>query len=141
MAQKKDRSRFTIKFRENDPAHDMTIRILENQGQRNITPFIVNAVLHYVQCSETPDMSYMLAERVQPILDKRMIEDIVWGILRQQGIFKDKNENKEVQIISRTEIVPDKEELNSMQSMPSQNVVSDDMRAMIAKTLTAFRRE
>ena len=88
--------------------HDKVIRILENQGQRNITPFIVNAVLHYVQCSETPDMSYMLAERAQPILDKRMIEDIVWGILRQQGIFKDKNENKEVQIISRTEIVSDK---------------------------------
>ena len=88
MAQKKDRSRFTIKFRENDPAHDMTIRILEKQGQRNIAPFLVNAVLHYVQCSETPDMSHMLVENPHPVLDRNAIEEIVWGILRQEGIIK-----------------------------------------------------
>ena len=89
MAQKKDRSRFTIKFRENDPAHDMTIRIMEKQGQRNIAPFLVNAVLHYVQCSETPDVSHMLAENSQPLLDRNAVEEIVREILRQQGIIKE----------------------------------------------------
>ena len=47
MAQKKDRSRFTIKFRESDPAHDMTIRILEKQGQRNAAPHSQETVLYY----------------------------------------------------------------------------------------------
>ena len=88
MAQKKDRSRFTIKFRESDPAHNMTIRILERQGQRNIAPFLVNAVLHYVQCSETPDMSHMLADNPASIVDRNAIEEIVWGVLRQQGIIR-----------------------------------------------------
>ena len=69
MAQKKDRSRFSIKFRENDPAHERTICILESQGQRNIAPFLVNAVLHYVQCSETPDVSHMLVENQVPIVE------------------------------------------------------------------------
>ena len=88
MAQKKDRSRFSIKFRESDPAHERTICILERQGQRNIAPFIVNAVLHYVQCSETPDISHMLAEKAQVLMDKNTIEDIVKEILLQEGIIK-----------------------------------------------------
>ena len=67
----------------------MTIRILENQGQRNIAPFLVNAVLHYVQCTETPDMSHMLVEKPQYLLDRQVVEDIVRGILRQQGIMMD----------------------------------------------------
>ena len=121
MAQKKDRSRFTIKFRESDPAHDMTIRILENQGQRNIAPFLVNAVLHYVQCSETPDMSHMLAEKPAPMVDRNAIEEIVVGILWKKGIIR--------------------EEDISVDNSSSQNVVNEEMIAMITRTLSAFRRE
>ena len=96
MAQKKDRSRFSIKFRENDPAHAMTIRILENQGQRNIAPFLVNAVLHYVQCTQTPDVSYMLAENPSTsTISKEAIVDIVKEILRQQGIIQEDSHKKE----------------------------------------------
>ena len=32
MGGKKDRERFSIKFNENDPAHDAVIRLLEKQG-------------------------------------------------------------------------------------------------------------
>lgn len=32
--EKKDRGRFSIKFNENDPAHQMVIDILEKQGSR-----------------------------------------------------------------------------------------------------------
>lgn len=142
MAQKKDRSRFTIKFRENDPAHDMTIRILEKQGQRNIAPFLVNAVLHYVQCSETPDMSHMLVGNPQALLDRNAIEDIVWGILRQQGIFKGKsNEEFKVENYADAKINLNIKKDNFVESISPQNVVNDEMRSMIAKTLSVFRNE
>ena len=141
MVQKKDRSRFSIKFRENDPAHSMTIRILENQGQRNIAPFLVNAVLHYVQCNETPDVSHMLVENPQPVLDRQEIEDIVWGILRQEGIVMDnvqKDVNKSI-YTEEQECLHDKEGRNKY--VQSKNVIGDDMRSMIARTLSAFRNE
>lgn len=145
MAQKKDRSRFSIKFRENDPAHEKTICILENQGQRNIAPFIVNAVLHYVQCSETPDISHMLAEKAQALMDKNTIEDIVKEILLQEGIIKTEIQKaEEVQVVAETKLMEDmqrrKEEI-PVESIKPQNLVNDDMRAMIARTLSAFRSE
>lgn len=142
MAQKKDRSRFTIKFRENDPAHERTICILESQGQRNIAPFLVNAVLHYVQCSETPDVSHMLVENQVPIVDRNAIEEIVWGILRQQGIIRGKiQKDKEIQDFAGIRILSDKNEERQTQNIQSQNIVGNDMRAMISKTLSAFRSE
>lgn len=142
MAQKKDRSRFTIKFRENDPAHDMTIRILEKQGQRNIAPFLVNAVLHYVQCSETPDMSHMLADNPASIVDRNAIEEIVWGVLRQQGIIQEelkKNIGEERNQESKKDM--SKEELNYEDNVMLQNQIDDNMRKVIVRTLSSFRNE
>ena len=55
MKEKKDRERFSIKFNENDPAHDAVIRMLEKQGPHSKAQFIVNAVLHYINCPESPD--------------------------------------------------------------------------------------
>ena len=141
MAQKKDRSRFTIKFRESDPAHDMTIRILEKQGQRNIAPFLVNAVLHYVQCSETPDMSHMMADNPVPMVDKNAIEEIVWGILRQQGIIEIKESIK-------NQFWGEEEKQNTTYKDTTQiahcvntpNIVDDEIKTMISKSLSAFRK-
>ena len=119
----------------------MTIRILEKQGQRNIAPFLVNAVLHYVQCNETPDVSHMLVENPQPVLDRQEIEDIVWGILRQEGIVMDnvqKDVNKSI-YTEEQECLHDKEGRNKY--VQSKNVIGDDMRSMIARTLSAFRNE
>jgi len=145
MAQKKDRSRFSIKFRESDPAHERTICILESQGQRNIAPFLVNAVLHYVQCSETPDMSHMLAEKAQALMDKNKIEDIVKEILLQEGIIKAGiQKTEEVQSTAETKLMEDmqrrKEEI-PIESIKPPNPVNDNMREMIARTLSAFRNE
>ena len=52
VKEKKDRERFSIKFNENDPAHEAVIRLLEKQGSHRKAQFIVNAVLHYVNCTE-----------------------------------------------------------------------------------------
>lgn len=142
MAQKKDRSRFSIKFRENDPAHKRTICILESQGQRNIAPFLVNAVLHYVQCTETPDVSHMLVENTQQTISRDAIEDIVKEILRKQGIIKEelKIRSKEEAFETGKVVQHKKEEIPS-ESIELPIMVNDDMRAMIAKTLSTFRNK
>lgn len=138
MAQKKDRSRFSIKFRENDPAHERTICILESQGQRNIAPFLVNAVLHYVQCSETPDISCMLIERSRDSsISREMIENVVKEILKQQGIIKEKIETE----LSEELLLVEKNKQTEMpaKSTYSPNMINEDMREVINRTLSSFR--
>lgn len=76
MAEKKDRSRFSIKFNENDPAHETVICLLEKQGPHSKASFIVNAVLHYIHCPETPDIPQV------PIVEKGVIESMVLEILK-----------------------------------------------------------
>lgn len=145
MAQKKDRSRFTIKFRESDPAHDMTIRILEKQGQRNIAPFLVNAVLHYVQCTATPDISHMLAENSRTSMDKNVIEDIVKEVLMQQGLIREEQKPESgmphFMDIKKIQDIKEEQPKENDENIKQQNVVNDDMRAMIARTLSSFRKE
>ena len=85
MKEKKDRERFSIKFNENDPAHEAVIRLLEKQGPHSKAQFIVNAVLHYVNCKEAPDISPAQAA------DKAPIEKIVMEVLsRKNGGQQDK---------------------------------------------------
>ena len=142
MTQKKDRSRFSIKFRENDPAHERTICILESQGQRNIAPFLVNAVLHYVQCTETPDVSHILKENIMSVQAKKEIEDIVLRILQQQGIVKEEltgiieSGGHQETIIGMT----DKKQSRDDQVL-LENPIDDIKRKMIVKTLSSFRHE
>ena len=79
MGEKKNRERFSIKFNENDPAHDAVIRLLEKQGPHSKAQFLVNAVLHYIHCPETPDID---APRT---VDRAAIEEIVAEILERKG--------------------------------------------------------
>ena len=75
MGGKKNRERFSIKFNENDPAHDAVIRLLEKQGPHSKAQFIVNAILHYINCPETPDIA------VPQAVDRATLEEIVTEIL------------------------------------------------------------
>lgn len=80
MAEKKDRGRFTLRLNEKDPAHAEVIRVLEQQDPHSKGRFIANAVLHYIHCDETPDISVQ-----QAIPNKADIEAIVLEILQQQN--------------------------------------------------------
>ncbi len=82
MGEKKNRERFSIKFNENDPSHDAVIRLLEKQGAHSKAQFLVNAVLHYIHCPETPDI------RIPPAVDRAAIEEIVAEILERKGTGK-----------------------------------------------------
>lgn len=131
MATKKDRGRFSIKFNEKAPSHNIVIKILEEQGPHSKAPFIANAILHYIHCTQTLDI--VSAQTA----DKTYIKEIVLEILNQQGLsYPQASDNifaaEPPAINSRP-----KEEPTSKSVKPS---LDDQTLAMISDTLSAFRK-
>lgn len=134
MKEKKDRERFSIKFNENDPAHDAVIRLLEKQGSHSKAQFIVNAILHYVNCSETPVIS------AAQTADRAFIEKIVMEILNnrdsgQQDTVNGIGSRKAI----REEPVPTGLQEQRRDAEPKQETMDEAAWAMIADTMSAFR--
>lgn len=77
MAKKKEDNKFTIQFNPADPQHAQTIDILNQQGRRK-AQFITNAVIHYLHCSNTPDIPHTT------LVDTAAIETIVRRIVEEQ---------------------------------------------------------
>lgn len=130
MRSKKDRGRFSIKFNENDPAHRAVIDMLEQQGPRQKAQFIANAVLHYIHCSETPDI------RITQTVDAASIEKIVLEILKEQGMGE--TNARLGQVVSNPVIRKIDEPLNQSKELES-GMLNDEMLEMIAHTMSAFR--
>ena len=133
MSGKRNRERFSIKFNENDPAHDIVIRLLEKQGPHRKAQFIVNAVLHYINCRETPDMLSPQA------IDREFIEEIIREILdRKENEYPNQSsladagaEMFEKQISSRQKSKRGMED--------AQKEMDQATLALIADTMSAFR--
>ena len=142
MTQKKDRSRFSIKFNERDPSHESVIRLLEQQPPHSKAQFIVNAILHYVHCPETPDI--MQGQVTGPVsaVDRVFIEKMVSEILLQKDIERMSSEkNEEQKGYKKTETIQAKEEMEGMEEQKKQDALNNTVRAMIASTMSAFRNE
>lgn len=76
MADKKDPGKFTIRFNISDPQHRAVIDLLNQQG-RSKAQFLTNAVLHYINCTETPEIC-------TPIVpDKEVFEKLILAILEK----------------------------------------------------------
>lgn len=78
MYEKKDPYKFTIQFNPSDPTHQQTAVLLNRQGRRK-AQFLVNAVMHYIHCSQTPDIP-----QASPV-DTALIETVVRKILKEQS--------------------------------------------------------
>lgn len=133
MSGKRNRERFSIKFNENDPAHDTVIRLLEKQGPHRKAQFIVNAVLHYINCRETPDMLSPQA------IDREFIEEIIREIL-------DRKENEYPNQSSLADAGAEMLEKQISARQKSKRGVEDAQKemdqatlALIADTMSAFR--
>jgi hypothetical protein len=72
-------TRFTLQFSRTDPTHLQVAEILNRQGRRSKAQYIVNAVLHYENCNETPNMQRSAG------FDEKIIEAVVYRILRDQA--------------------------------------------------------
>lgn len=133
MEAKKNRGRFTLRLNEKDPAHAEVIRLLEQQAPHSKGRFIANAILHYVHCSENPDIS------IRQSLDRMAVEEIILDILRQQGL-----NIKEPEPVPCTAEKEEPEEKKTSQPEPEadepiKSDVDESTRALIQNTLFAFR--
>lgn len=135
MAAKKDRGRFTLRLNEKDPAHAEVIRLLEQQDPHSKGRFIANAILHYVHCSETPDIS------VRQMPDRTTIEAIVLDILRQQKDVAEPAAEGVRSLMEQKEPSQEKTILppEPATAEPKTPDVDEDVRNMIKGTLSAFR--
>lgn len=76
MADKKDPGKFTVRFNIHDPQHQTVVALLNQQG-RNKAQFLASAVLHYINCKETPNL------QVLPV-DPETLEKIIVSILEKR---------------------------------------------------------
>lgn len=123
---KKDPYKFTIQFNGGDPSHLQIAEMLNQQGRKK-AQFIVNAVMHYVHCSETPHIS-------EPIIsDIDMIERVVLRILKEQSENNyDLGNNKQTEV----KIPLKSEEINFGDTA---DVLGEEGMVAIAKTMASFR--
>lgn len=87
ITDKKDPGKFTIRFNICDPQHKAVIDLLNRQG-RSKAQFLVSAVLHYINCKETPEVSV-------PVPNQAALEEMILAILaKNQSYLKKQPEPK-----------------------------------------------
>ena len=123
---KKDIYKFTIQFSSGDPQHQQVAEILNRQGRRK-AQFLVNTVLHYIHCSETPDIPQ------QPPINTDVIETIVRRIMEEcslETIRQDARQTPEKKTVKSEEIAFD----------DAAELLGEDGMAAIKNTMASFRR-
>lgn len=123
---KKDIYKFTIQFSSGDPQHQQVAEILNRQGRRK-AQFLVNTVLHYIHCSETPDIPQ------QPPINTDAIETIVRRIMEEcshETIRQDARQTPEKKTVKSEEIAFD----------DAAELLGEDGMAAVRNTIASFRR-
>ncbi len=123
---KKDIYKFTIQFSSGDPQHQQVAEILNRQGRRK-AQFLVNTVLHYIHCTETPDIPQ------QPLVNIDSIETIV------RRIMEEYSENPTRQDVKQ---VPEKKTVKSEEIAfdDAAELLGEDGMAAVRNTIASFRR-
>lgn len=123
---KKDIYKFTIQFSSGDPQHQQVAEILNRQGRRK-AQFLVNTVLHYIHCTETPDIPQ------QPPINTDAIETIVRRIMEEYApkpIRQDARQTPEKKTVKSEEIAFD----------DAAELLGEDGMAAVRNTIASFRR-
>jgi len=128
MLEKKDPGKFTVRFNIADPQQRQVIELLNQQG-RYKAQFLTSAILHYVHCSETPDI------RGVPPVQSEEIERIVRTVLAQQPTASPQEPPRK-----STEVATPWEEPISPPPDDGRPAEEADREA-IFKTLDAFRQK
>ena len=128
MTEKKEVCKFTIQFNPADSQHAQTIDILNQQGRRK-AQFITNAVMHYLHCSNAPEIP-------QPaLIDTVTVETIVRRIMEEQSkslpAAKEDVKEKPKRSVPKTE---------SIRYDEAAELLGEDGVAAIANTMAMFRK-
>lgn len=128
MSGKRYPGKFTIQFNVMDPTHRQVIDMLEPMG-RTKAQFLANAVLHYMHCTQTPDVP-------RPALtDYAAIEVIVRRILTEQG---QKQEQPQLEKQENGKTLRKSEDIRFEDAV---EMLGEESIAAIADTLSALRRK
>lgn len=128
MAKKED-NKFTIQFNPADPQHAQTIAILNQQGRRK-AQFITNAVMHYLHCSNTPEIPQAVP------IDTAVIESIVRRIMEEQS----KSLSVSKKEMAKDEPQRSKPKTESIRYDEAAELLGEDGVAVIANTMAMFRK-
>ena len=116
----------------NDLANSLRERMLEKQGPRCKAQFLVNAVLHYINCPETPDIA------IPQTVDRAAIEEIVAEILSQKENVRQTEDKTEIKSETIWKQGAFKSEKKPDGEYPPKEM-DQATRALIADTMSAFR--
>ena len=108
------------------------IRLLEKQGPRSKAQFLVNAVLHYINCPETPDIA------IPQTVDRAAIEEIVAEILSGNKDIRQNSSRSDTgreHMAERGTVRPKK---GTGEDEPREEMDQATF-ALIADTMSAFR--
>ena len=122
---KKDIYKFTIQFSSGDSQHQQVAEILNRQGRRK-AQFLVNTVLHYIHCSETPDIPQ------QPPVNTDAIETIVRRIMEE---YSEKPSRRDVKQAPEKKTVKSEEIVFS----DAAELLGEDGMAAVRNTIAGFR--
>lgn len=125
MAEKKVSCKFTIQFNPADPTHHQTVDVLNQQGRRK-AQFLVNAVMHYIHCPETPEIP-----QTAPI-NTDAIENIVRRILHEKSTSEPAPQDASKAKRER--------HAEKLQYEDAADMIGDDGLAAIRNTMTVFRK-
>lgn len=128
MGEKKNPGRFTIQLNLNDPQQQAVCELLEKQG-RHKAQFITSAVLHYINCSETPEMASV------PLADLDLIEKMVLEILDRHAVKNCQQPKTEM-----SHSIKPEPQFRPAPSDELQQFLGEEGISAIKNTLSAFQR-
>lgn len=129
MASKKLPGRFTLQFNTADPHHRVVIDILNQQG-RSKSQFITSAVLHYINCPETPEY-----QAPTPVFNVEELERLVADIIsRKSNLSPAPEVNSQIPEKLPPEVTPNP-------FLHGNSILDHEDLAAIAHSLAAFRSE
>ena len=130
MGKKKISRRFTIQFSRTDPLHIQAANILNQYERFDKAKFVVNAILHYEQCSER------YIERSGKI-DEKQIEAAVSRALRESNALGANSKSGSGGNMAEKDIQP-YSEISFDDAMES---LGEDGLSDVADALSMFRRK
>ena len=131
MPEKKTPGRFTISLNLEDPIQREVAEVINRQGPRRKAQFIVNAISHYIHCSETSAI-----QRVpESTADSAAIEAVILHVLAEKGLLREKAQPQ----MTAVPVMPVEQEKEVRRQ--AEELLGEKGVSAIQSTIAALRRQ
>ena len=132
MEDKADKTKFTIQFSRTDPSHLQAVDVLNRQGRRSKAQYIVNAIMHFENCTETPSVP-----RTSDF-DIRVIEAVVNRLLLEKEAVAVRPDT--VSSVEKSKVIPPSKDADEISYDEAVDTLGESGIQTIANTLDLFRK-